>query len=224
MTKTKLPNVSPNVCLSWSWFKGWGRPITECLAFIRWRVRIFVYRWAVRLGIDIRLNEDDRRILEKIILPSFAADDGIRNVLFVGCDWYTKFYPRMFPGRKFWTLEIDPRKRVYGSKLHIVDSAVNIGNHFLSEPLDLIVCNGVLGYGLDSRDDVEKAFAGCFASLRTGGVLLVGWDDIRTQLAVPLDQCESLKFFRQHVFPPFGAWRTLIPNRFRKTYDFYIKE
>src|SRR5215831_3432238 len=63
---------------------------------------------------------EDRRVLEQIIFPYFLNDQSFRSVLFVGCDWYTRGYNKIFEAqKKYITIDADPDKRKYGAKQHI---------------------------------------------------------------------------------------------------------
>ena len=48
------------------------------------------------LGWRVGYRYGDRQLLEKVILPSLAADVGAGHVLLVGCAWYTRDYPEFF--------------------------------------------------------------------------------------------------------------------------------
>src|SRR5262245_24048515 len=58
------------------------------------------------LGFPSFLRNEDRRILEQTILPHFMKDRGCRDLLFVGCDWYTQGYNAWFEGKNYWTIDI----------------------------------------------------------------------------------------------------------------------
>ena len=63
-------------------------------------------------------RQPDRTLLETAILAKLAREADVARVLFVGCDWYTKFYHRMFRDKTYWTLDIDPEKRRFGAARH----------------------------------------------------------------------------------------------------------
>src|SRR5882724_1053750 len=117
----------------------------------------FAYRViGKRLGLTVPLETEDRRVLEQIVIPDLLSDGSVRSVLFVGCDWYTRHYSRtLFSMVDYWTIEPDPARRKYGAKQHVVDVLQQLLQHFLPGKFDLIVCNGVFGYGLDARADCE---------------------------------------------------------------------
>lgn len=53
----------------------------------------------------------------------------MKNILFVGCEWYTKSYEKLFSEKNHMTIEIDPDLKKYGAKKHFTDSIENIENH-----------------------------------------------------------------------------------------------
>ena len=166
----------------------------------------------------------DRRLLERRILPWFASRVEFARVLFVGCGWYTRGYERLFAGRQYWTLDNDPAKRRWGARRHITDSIADLTKHFTPQTLDLIVCNGVFGWGLDDRAEVEAAFGACHASLRANGVLLVGWNDVPAHRPFPLQECRSLQHFARWQFPPAEAVWMDAGGRNNHRYEFFIVE
>lgn len=174
-------------------------------------------------GRPVPPETEDRRLLESAILPWFAERSQYRRVLFVGCDWYTHHYERFFAEREYWTLERDPRRRRFGGRRHVTDTVVNIGEHFVEESIDLVVLNGVLGWGLDTPDDAEAALGACASRLARGGVLILGWNDVPTLRVLHLDDSPALDALRAWPFPPSRTSRWLVAGRLRHTYDFYWK-
>jgi SAM-dependent methyltransferase len=177
-------------------------------------------------GVESYLKNEDRRVLEQIIFPYFLHEDSYEEILFVGCHWYTKGYNERFETKKksYWTIEIDPSREKYGAKQHIVDGLQNLSKHFKPGALDLILCNGVFGWGLDKKTDVEQAFRACCDCLREGGVLVVGWDDIEERRPFPLGECQSLRALKPFFFPPLGTAEYLTDTPYRHTYTFYVKQ
>jgi SAM-dependent methyltransferase len=175
------------------------------------------------LGVEFYLDMDDRRVLETIILPYFAGRPEFGRVLFIGCDWYTRGYRKFFPNPGYWTLDFAPSQKRYGSRRHIVDGAENVAHHFKAESLDLIICNGVYGFGLDDPRNFDAAVDGCHNALRPGGVFLLGWDDNPRRTPFPLDHSEALKKFRRFLMPPLATEHYLTANTGRHTFDFFTK-
>ena len=187
-----------------------------------WRFAVRALRYT--LGLPVPMDTEDRRVLERVIFPHFASLADVQRVLFVGCDWYTRHYEAaFFPARTYCTIDPAQRARRFAGRRHIVDPLEQLSRHFAADYFDLIVCNGVYGFGLDTQAQCEQAFAACHSRLRAGGYLLLGWDDIPARAPIPLADVSSLQSFRQFVFPPFGTWRYRTATSYRHTYDFYRK-
>ena len=186
------------------------------------------------LGLKTPLHTPPRYILEQIIIPYFVYQKDIKTVLFVGCDWYTKHYHReFFRGMEYWTIDPDSKKQRYGSPNHVVDSLEKLHYYFPSGYFDLIICNGVYGWGLDHKEQCEIAFRNCFDCLRYGGEFILGWDDLPEDSPffpvgwhrpVSIEELESLKAFRHQRFAPLSTWRYLVKSPIYHTYDFYVKK
>ena len=176
-----------------------------------------------RLGIPVRYNSPARTILENSILPFLAAQNSGSRVLFVGCDWYTKHYKGYFKKCAFWTIDPDPAKRRFGSKNHIVGYIEQLEKHFSPEYFDLIICNGVLGYGLNQLTQAEQAFDSCYTCLRRGGRLLIGREDDLTFLPFSNDELQSLHKFVPYFFPPLGTTNYSTKPQYNYTFSFFEK-
>lgn len=173
-------------------------------------------------GIPSYLDCEDRRVLEQLILPYFLSSGEYANILFVGCDWYTEGYNQTFEEKKnLWTIDIALNRRRYGAQQHIVDALQNLQVHFACDSLDLIVCNGVFGWGLDAKADVEQAFSACGECLRAQGILVIGWDDIDERRPFSLQECESLRAFGRYQFPPLDTSEYLTNTPYRHTFSFF---
>jgi SAM-dependent methyltransferase len=176
-----------------------------------------------RLGLPTPLNTEDRRVLEEIIFPFYSGTE-FRTVLFVGCNTYTSHYQRQFfASHDFWTIEPDPTLQKFGAPQHVVAPLEEVGRHFTANFFDLIICNGVFGWGLDGAAQCDAAFQQCHTCLRDGGHFVFGWDDVPRRTPVSLAQIPALTRFRQFTFPPFQTWRYLTATPYRHTFDFYQK-
>ena len=167
--------------------------------------------------------QPDRRILNDVILPAILANLEYRRILFVGCAWYTRHYGEQFSERDFSTIDVDERVKKFGSQHHVVGSMTELSRHFGMGSLDVLICNGVLGFGLDTVDGAEQAFREAYLCLRPGGLLVIGWDDVDGFRPVHLDDLASIRCFVPHVFPPFTSWRYPTFSRLRHTFDFYLR-
>lgn len=179
--------------------------------------------WRNALGLPNPICTPDRETLEQTILPSYAGRGDIKTVLFVGCDFYTRHYEKMFTGAAYWTIDPDKWKRRFGARSHYVIGMEQIAAHFAPGSLDLVVCNGVFGWGLNARADVERAFDGCFSCLREGGHLVLGWNDVPERRPLALDSLASLARFRRESFPALGTDHYVATPATQHTFDFFVK-
>ena len=175
------------------------------------------------VGVDLYSHTEDRRVLEKVILPELSLNNELARILFVGCDWYTRRYQQLFARQEFWTLDVDPEKARYGAGHHVTGCVTDVDRHFARGQFDAIVCNGVFGWGLNARNDVEKAFWGFHRVMRPDGIFVLGWNDTPERSPIRLDDCLSLRAFRRYDFPALGRSRFLTSTAYRHTYDFYLR-
>ena len=183
------------------------------------------------LGKDMPVVSPDRNVLEQKILPYFIREKEFAKVLFAGCGSYTKHYEKWFKHKEeYSTTDINPFKKLYGAKKHIVDSYSHVGNYFPANYLDVIICHGIFGFGWNEREDVEQGFAGSFKCLRDGGILVVGWRDTPETKPFPLETCQSLSQFKPYVFPPVSTsqlvlekYLNIINGSEKHVFNFYIK-
>ena len=174
------------------------------------------------LGRPTPLVAPDRTVLETIIFPYFQHVSEVQSVLFVGCDWYTRHYESAyFAGKDYWSIDPAPRARKFAGRQHVVAPLEELGRHFRPERFDLIVCNGVFGYGLNEPGQCEQAFRECHSRLRVNGYLVMGWDDTPERTPVPMRAVRSLAAFERFEFPPLGSWRYTTDTAYRHTFDFY---
>jgi SAM-dependent methyltransferase len=178
--------------------------------------------WQRLRGGPLRLPTIDRRLLEQELLPAYARRPDVRRALFCGCAPYTRHYASIFATAEYWTLDPNPARRRDGASHHIVDSLQRLQCHDHGGLFDLIVCNGVLGWGLDTRADAEAAITACDRALRAGGHLLLGWNDVYPRNRV---QPEAIRSLQRFVHAPFSGWdaRLRVPGPGRHVFDFYRK-
>jgi hypothetical protein len=177
-----------------------------------------------RLGMAAPMLTEDRRVLEQIIFGHYCNDPHIQTVLFVGCDSYTAHYERRyFAAHDYWTMDPDATLSRFGAKQHVIARLEELGRHFSSGFFDLIICNGVYGWGLNSAEDCEAAISQCHVCLADSGHLLIGWNDVPGRDPAPLSEVRSLSRFSKMRFPAFGAWHHLTNTPNRHTYYFYQK-
>lgn len=187
------------------------------------QINQLIKRVLVALNIDLHLKSHDRKVLEGQIIPWLRTLPDSDRVLFVGTEWYTRGYRKFFQPGTYWTMDYDPRKAIYGSSLHVTDSMVNVASHFAPGSLDVVICNGVFGWGLDYPPDIEVAFGGTASALRSQGLFLVGWNDTPARKPMELENVQALKAFRPLEIGPLGTSRFRTTNPNGHTFNLYQK-
>jgi len=180
-----------------------------------------------RLEIPIRFNSGSRQALEQFILPNLASQiisHRKPRILFVGCDWYTQHYKyEFFKECEYWTIDPDGKKKRYGSKNHITGYIELLKTYFEPEFFDMIICNGVIGYGLNQLQQVEEAFDSCFSCLRPGAKLIIGRENEPAFIPFSNSELESLKKFLPYQFHPLAAVDYSIPPHNTYVFSFFEK-
>lgn len=177
------------------------------------------------LNIPHKVNTRDRVILENIIIPFYLARKKNQRLLFVGCAPYTEHYKEYFKDHEYWTIDPDPSQKSFGSKnKHYVIPLEEIENYFKEDFFDLIICNGVFGYGLNKPDQCEKAFDNCFSCLRENGSLILGWNDVPQYKPLDLESLESLRKFKKQKQSPFETEELKTQGFANHTFNFYQKQ
>ncbi len=114
--------------------------------------------------------------MERVLIP-FLASVGARNVLFVGCRAYTSHYPGLFEeqGMVLFTCDIDPASERFGSPgRHRTIDACELSPDAFTVSFDAIVFSGIIGFGIDTVAQVEKAAVALASLLRPGSILVLG--------------------------------------------------
>lgn len=158
----------------------------------------------LRSGGRIGLNLPDRTFLEKVSIPWFVEQHDTKSVLDVGTDWYTWRYDTLFPGMEYQSIDIDAGKAKFASANHVVGSILELDQHFEEGQFDLIICNGVFGWGVNGRADIETAVSQFSKVLRKGGYLVVGWND-NDEYRPEGIELTALEGFEPFVFPPIQS-------------------
>jgi hypothetical protein len=171
-----------------------------------------------------RITSHDRLVLEEVILPYFAKDMSCQKLLFVGCAAYTQWYEEFFQHKEYWTIDPKKVKRQYGSKRHIIDSIAHIGRYVTKGYFDVILINGVIGFGLNRIDEVEQAIDACYEVLARQGILLVGWNDTAQRRPIDLRALHAMSKFCEFVFEPLHTCHYRTEGSHCHTYSFYRKE
>jgi hypothetical protein len=155
----------------------------------------------------------DRKLFEEEILPALASEPDVSSVLSVGVAWYTARYADVFGDKRFVTLDVDPSRAAFGAKDHVTGDCTKLEELF-EAPFDVILMNGVIGYGLDDARSVDCALRACAARLRTGGTLVLGINEEKPTNVDPRSVPASASFASRALGRFDG--RVVVPVPFRE--------
>jgi hypothetical protein len=173
------------------------------------------------------MSTDDRSVLERIIFREIYTSGDYSNILFVGCSQFTSWYPTIFetcPKITFSTVDSDLQKLPHGSKTHHrvarFETLVNLPEtHGF---YDLVILNGVFGYGIDSLNDKLTALKTTHAILKPRGKVLIGYRDFENEPDLDLTLIDGDQFDKA-LIPAFTCSRYLTKSENRHTFACFVK-
>jgi SAM-dependent methyltransferase len=141
-----------------------------------------------------------RNYFEYSILPYFHNEQRFQRILFVGVARFTQHYLPYFNNKELIrTIDTDPDVASFSSPaIHIVDSIENIDQHVDSGTFDLVLMNGVYGWGLASEDALQNSINNIHKVMKPEGVLLFGWNE--------MDEYDPLKIRTRDYFDQFEPY------------------
>jgi len=141
-----------------------------------------------------------RNYFEYQILPFFSSENRFKRILIVGIAEFTQHYRLLFKQKEFVrTIDIDPNVAKFSSpQIHIVDSIENIEQHIDQDSLDLVLMNGVYGWGLANEDALRKSLSNIHILMKDEGVLVFGWNEV--------DPYDPLKIRSRNYFDMFQPY------------------
>ncbi|MFP5488181.1 MAG: methyltransferase domain-containing protein [Acidimicrobiia bacterium] len=175
-------------------------------------------RWVRR---HEEISRTDRAVLVNTIIPAVREEADGADVLFVGVQWYTADYASMFPGDSLVTIDLDPALAPHGGRRHVVGDVLELSRHFERGQFAAVICNGVLGFGVDARADVHRALEEIATCVRSGGVLVVGWNDTDELHPDDLDGAATRAGMVSTPGAGLASWRNGPYGALRHTYDVY---
>lgn len=70
---------------------------------------------------------------------------------------------------------------------HVIGSATDMAGYYDEESFDIVVSNGVIGWGLNERIGFEQMMEQCHRVLKPGGLLILGYNDTPERKPYPVD-------------------------------------
>lgn len=162
----------------------------------------------------------DRVVLQNQIIPAMTvilSQNPDARILWIGCRRYTKKYYGLLEkhGAQCFTLDNDPSVARWGRLgRHITGSVLDLRSLYPSQHFDAVLCNGILGWGVNSDDDQQAALEAMAAVTKPSGWLLLGWDT--NKIADPLTKAS--RWFEHTNLPTLPA-RQIIDGYYTHVYD-----
>lgn len=174
-----------------------------------------------RIDGHFRLRTPDRIFLEDRVLPWLRDEARVKSVLDIGCDWYTRSYPELLKAERYETIDLDPEKARHASGgRHHVGSLLELDRHCERGAFDLVICNGVFGWGVNGREKIAAAAGQIAGVMRPGGWLVLGWNDAEPWRPECLKSFDAAPFARAE-FPPEGSDTHRTATKSQHTYRFF---
>jgi SAM-dependent methyltransferase len=146
-------------------------------------VPLQVRLWVRELRNARRVRRNPGRILlVNEILPAYSRLGG--RILWIGCRLYTREYAAILErnGGECWTTDIEFAHAKWGVMgRHFTWDLVTIDRLIAAESFDTLLCNGVFGFGVDTRPLQLAALHAMERILKPGGRLLLGWNTDRVE-------------------------------------------
>ncbi len=191
--------------------------------------RLYDLFYALRCHLLLRLwarglyTPPDRKLLERVFIPNLANDPSYERVLFVGTATYCN-YEDAFKEKEFATMDPDPAAAAGGAARHFVDRLANLGLYYPRDHFDLIILNGVLGWGLNEASEIEASVQVCFSHLRSGGRMLVGLNEKGAPAPVCLAEIDALRSFNPVNLPGMSVPRLDFDHPFDRDFTYAMFE
>ncbi|MEM9478578.1 MAG: class I SAM-dependent methyltransferase [Verrucomicrobiota bacterium] len=166
----------------------------------------------------------DREVYHEEILPYLSTLPQIKRVLDIGCEWYNLHHRRLFRQHEYWTIDLDAEKAGFGSRNHIVGSALELDKHFEADSFDLVLCNGVFGWGVNESSEVASLAEQVASMLVVGGKVVVGWNPGTTNVPELSPSVAMSLQFDPWKFPPQKASSFIANRENGHTFEFFAKK
>ncbi len=119
-----------------------------------------------------------RLFMQTALLPALVAA-GRRRMLFVGARGYNRPFYRACESARIavWSLDYDPAAAMTGApEGHFVGDIRKVDQLVGDLRFDVIVFNGVLGWGIDSVPDALLALKAMAKIAQAGAIIVIGWN------------------------------------------------
>lgn len=153
-----------------------------------------------------------RVYMTKTLVPALAAA-GVRKLLVIGTQSYNRPLYRACKaaGMAVYSIDFDPAAAAYGAPDgHFVGDVRDVDQLAVGHRFDGFSFNGVIGFGINTPDEVDTTLSSFQAIAAPGAVLSVGWnpgigDDAAAAVRSRLTPMSLGDISHAVEFPAFGA-------------------
>lgn len=167
---------------------------------------------AVKMGIEFPLKSPNRMFLEtsvfQYINQSYGGNQPRSNGLFIGTDKRSWHYPKVLD-LELHTIDIEKKKALYGNpKRHVVGSATELQRYYDPESFDVIIGNGLIGFGMNAPEQCEQLLMGSALLLKNEGLFIMGFNDGPEFVNFKVKAAANYQLFDEFVPGQFGLMQS----------------
>ena len=122
-----------------------------------------------------RLISEQRRYFDNILVPRYAV--GGKRILFIGIEWYNRWIFHKYKAAQWVSIDPFESNRKFGAKDHLVGKFpddINIEDNVAT--FDVVFCNGVYGWGVNSETGLEYVMQNITSILKPNGICIFGYN------------------------------------------------
>ena len=180
------------------------------------------------LGFDFRLRVPSRMFMEREVFDYVnqqfrrGTTAPAARCLFIGLDKHNWHYDRLLDP-DFYSIDLNPRNAAYGQpNRHVVGSATELSSYYRPNSFDVVIANGLIGFGLDTEEAFNQLMFECHRVLASDGMLVLGYNDKPDRLNFNIEQATGYQVFK--TFEPGIAGMTgarhVVADGFQHCYVF----
>lgn len=163
---------------------------------------------AVKMGIEFPLKSPNRIFLETSIFQyinqTYGAQDPRSAGLFIGTDKRSWHYPKVLD-LELHTIDIEKKKALYGNaQHHIVGSATELARYYDPASFDVIIGNGLIGFGMNAAEQCEQLLSGVALLLKDAGLFVIGFNDGPEYVDFKVKAAKNYALFEECIPGAFG--------------------
>ncbi|GEM_PF-975569 len=167
---------------------------------------------AIKMGLEFPLKSANRIFLESSIFQyinqAYGGKQPRNNGLFIGCDKRSWHYPKVLD-LELHTIDIEKKKALYGNyKHHIVGSATELERYYDPESFEVIIGNGLIGFGMNAPEQCEQFLKGVALLLKSEGLFVIGFNDGPEFVSFKVKAATNYQLFEEFVPENFGLTKS----------------